>query len=104
MMVDPTFAQLIREAFAAPDPSMWCSRHRAQIGDEFARAAKQQLDEALRSDARQTLALGDLAFAAAAVVKDPALAEFFTRLSEDLHRANGELNVGDFTHSQTVFE
>ena len=104
MMVDPTFTQLIGEALAAPDPSTWCSQHRAQIGDGFVRAAKQQLDEALRSDARQTLALGDLAFAAATVVKDPALAELFTRLSEDLHRANGELNVGDFTHSQTVFE
>ncbi len=104
MMVDPTFTQLIREVLAAPDPSMWCSQHRAQIGDEFARAAKQQLDEALRSDARQTLALGDLTFAAAAVVKAPALTELFTRLSEDLHRANGELNVGDFSHSQTVFE
>ena len=104
MMVDPTFTQFIGEALAAPDPSVWCSQHRAQIGEEFVRAAKQQLDEALRSCARQTLALGDLAVAAATVVEDPALAELFTRLSEDLHRANGELNVGDFTHSQTVFE
>ena len=104
MMVDPTLTQLLGEALAAPDPSMWCSQHRAQIGEEFLDAALQQLDETLRFYDRQTLALGDLAVAAAAVVEDPALADLFTRLSDDLDRANGELNVGDFTHTQIVFE
>lgn len=103
-MVDPSHTQFISEALAAPDPSMWCNEHRAQIDEEFVRAARQQLDEALRSDAQQAPSLGDLGIAAATVVENPLLLDLFTRLCEDLQRSHGELNVGDFSHSQVVFE
>jgi len=78
-MADGTLTRLVDQALADADPREWCNRHRAQIDEDFVRAAKQRLDEALRSDARQALALGDLAVAAATLIKDPALLGLATR-------------------------
>jgi len=78
-MADTTLTKLIDEAVTASDPSNWCHRHRAQINEDFVRAAKQRLDEALRSDGRQALVLGDLAVAAATLMEEPILLGLATR-------------------------
>jgi len=71
--------ELISEALQSADPSGWCNQHRSQVDEDFVRAAKARLDEALQSDAKQGLALGDLAVAAATLLEDPALLGLATR-------------------------
>jgi len=87
-MAETTITKLIDEAVAAADPSGWCHRHRTQINEDFVRAAKQRLDEALRSDARQALALGDLTVAAATLMEEPILLGLATRgKAQALHQS-----------------
>ena len=87
-MLSTNLGQLIDEALASADPSRWCAEHRAQIDGDFVRSAKERLDEALRSDARRALALGDLAVAAATIVREPALLGLATRgRAQALHQS-----------------
>ncbi len=103
-MLDPAHEQLLRTALSAPDPSAWCNQHRARIDGDFILAARQELEEALQSGTGEAFALADLVSAAAPMVEFGASPDLFTRLSEGIQRSKATLDIGDFSHSQMVFE
>jgi CHAT domain-containing protein/tetratricopeptide (TPR) repeat protein len=69
----------IDRALESNDFGAWSQTNRAAIDAEFIRAVKRRLDDALRSDPRHALTLGELAVAAAKYVDQPTLVALATR-------------------------
>ncbi|MCR4295719.1 MAG: hypothetical protein NUW21_09315, partial [Elusimicrobia bacterium] len=74
----------------AGDFAVWCASHARLIDAEFVRQVKDRLDEAMRTDPRLAVALGNLAVAAASELKDPLLTALATRgKAQALHQTHG---------------
>ena len=92
------------ETPAALQPPAPRGQKGSQVNADPLSAAKQGLTEAVQPEALPTLALGDLAVAGPIAGDAATPLDFYTRLSEALHRARAELDIVDLTHSQVVFE